>query len=129
MSRSDAMFCVLCARCSCSYTSSNSHACVSQLACNGPRTWHGAARGAPQDGAGSRGRRAARLRRNQPEPRRTSPRTSPDGRRNFGGRRTLGAGRREELLDAMQSSEYRSVRYWSKEINGTLTGGRKKYFF
>ena len=27
---------------------------------------------------------------------------------------------------AMQSSEYRSVRYWSKEINGTLTGGRKK---
>ena len=30
---------------------------------------------------------------------------------------------------AMQSFEYRSVRYWSKEINGTLTGGRKKYFF
>ena len=27
---------------------------------------------------------------------------------------------------AMQSFEYRSVRYWSKEINGTLTGGRKK---
>ena len=82
--------------------------------------------GRPQDGAGSRGRRAARLRRNQPEPRRTSPRTSADGRRNFGGRRTLGAGRREELLDAMQPFEYRSVRYWSKEINGTLTGGRKK---
>ena len=30
---------------------------------------------------------------------------------------------------AMQSFEYRSVPYWSKEINGTLTGGRKKYFF
>ena len=30
---------------------------------------------------------------------------------------------------AMQSFEYRSVRYWSKGINGTLTGGRKKYFF
>ena len=29
----------------------------------------------------------------------------------------------------MQSFEHRSVRYWSKEINGTLTGGRKKYFF
>ena len=29
----------------------------------------------------------------------------------------------------MQPFEYRSVRYWSKEINGTLTGGRKKYFF
>ena len=27
---------------------------------------------------------------------------------------------------AMQSFEYRSVRYWSKEINGILTGGRKK---
>ena len=26
---------------------------------------------------------------------------------------------------AMQSFEYRSVRYWSKEIDGTLTGGRK----
>ena len=25
----------------------------------------------------------------------------------------------------MQSFEYPSVRYWSKEINGTLTGGRK----
>ena len=25
----------------------------------------------------------------------------------------------------MQSFEYRSVRYWTKEINGTLTGGRK----
>ena len=30
---------------------------------------------------------------------------------------------------AMQSFEYRSVRYWSKGINGTLTGGRKKFFF
>ena len=29
----------------------------------------------------------------------------------------------------MQLFEYRSVRYWSKEINGTLTGGRKKYIF
>ena len=29
----------------------------------------------------------------------------------------------------MQLFEYRSVRYWSKEINGALTGGRKKYFF
>ena len=27
----------------------------------------------------------------------------------------------------MQLFEYRSVRYWSKEINGTRTGGRKKY--
>ena len=27
---------------------------------------------------------------------------------------------------AMQSSECRSVRYWSEEINGTLTGGQKK---
>ena len=27
---------------------------------------------------------------------------------------------------AMQSSEYRSVRSWSKAINGTLTEGRKK---
>ena len=26
----------------------------------------------------------------------------------------------------MQLFEYRSVRYWSKEINGALTGGRKK---
>ena len=26
---------------------------------------------------------------------------------------------------AMQLFEYRSVRYWSKEIDGTLTGGRK----
>ena len=86
----------------------------------------GPGRTRPQDGAGSRGRRAARLRRNQPEPRRTSPRTSPDGRRNLEDGATLGAGRREELLDAMQSSEYRSVRYWSKEINGTLTGERKK---
>ena len=25
----------------------------------------------------------------------------------------------------MQPFEYRSVRYWSKEINGTRTGGRK----
>ena len=29
----------------------------------------------------------------------------------------------------MQPFEYRSVRYWSKEINGTLTGSRKKIFF
>ena len=28
-----------------------------------------------------------------------------------------------------QLSEYRSVRYWSKEINGTRTGGRKTKFF
>ena len=28
----------------------------------------------------------------------------------------------------MQPFEYRSVRYWSKEINGTLTGGRKTKF-
>ena len=26
----------------------------------------------------------------------------------------------------LQPFEYRSVRYWSKEINGTLTGGQKK---
>ena len=39
MSRSDAVLCAVCARCSCRYTSSNSHACASQLAaCNGPRT-------------------------------------------------------------------------------------------
>ena len=29
----------------------------------------------------------------------------------------------------MQPFEGPSVRYWSKEINGTLTGGQKKYFF
>ena len=29
----------------------------------------------------------------------------------------------------MQPLEYRSVRYWSKEINGTRTGGRKRKFF
>ena len=29
----------------------------------------------------------------------------------------------------MQLFEYRSVRYWSKETNGTLTGGRKKIIF
>ena len=29
----------------------------------------------------------------------------------------------------LQPFEYRSVRYWSKEINGTLTGGRKRKFF
>ena len=28
-----------------------------------------------------------------------------------------------------QPFEYRSVRYWSKEINGTLPGGRKNKFF
>ena len=37
-------------------------------------------------------------------------------------------GFREELLDDMQLLEYRSVRSWSKEINGTLTEpeGRKE---
>ena len=29
----------------------------------------------------------------------------------------------------MQPFEYCSVRYWSKEINGTRTGGRKRKFF
>jgi len=29
----------------------------------------------------------------------------------------------------MQPFEYRSVSYWSKEINGTRTGGRKRNFF
>jgi len=29
----------------------------------------------------------------------------------------------------MQSFEGRSVRSWSKEINGTLPGGRNNYFF
>jgi len=29
---------------------------------------------------------------------------------------------------AMQPSEYRSVRYWSIEINGTRTRGRKRFF-
>ena len=28
----------------------------------------------------------------------------------------------------MQPFEHRSVRYWSKEINGTRTGGRKTFF-
>ena len=28
----------------------------------------------------------------------------------------------------MQLSEYRSVRYWSKEINGTLPGAKKSNF-
>ena len=28
----------------------------------------------------------------------------------------------------MQSFDGPSVRYWSKEINGTLTGGLKKFF-
>ena len=28
----------------------------------------------------------------------------------------------------MQLFEYRSVRYWSKEINGTLPGGQKNFF-
>ena len=30
---------------------------------------------------------------------------------------------------AMHLSKYRSVGYWSREINGTLTGGRKKVIF
>ena len=29
----------------------------------------------------------------------------------------------------MQTFERRSVRYWSKETNGTRTGGRKRIFF
>ena len=29
----------------------------------------------------------------------------------------------------MQLFEYRSVRLWSKEINGALPGGRKRMFF
>jgi hypothetical protein len=29
----------------------------------------------------------------------------------------------------MQPFERRSVRYWSKEINGTRTGGRNSFFF
>ena len=29
----------------------------------------------------------------------------------------------------MQSFEYPSVSYWSKEINGTLTGGQKQLIF
>jgi len=29
----------------------------------------------------------------------------------------------------MQLFKYPSVRYWSKEINGTRTGGRKRFFF
>ena len=37
---------------------------------------------------------------------------------------TLGLERRD-----MQPFEYRSVRYWFKEIDTTLTGGQKKYFF
>ena len=28
----------------------------------------------------------------------------------------------------MQLFEYRSVQYWSKESNGTRTGGRKRFF-
>ena len=38
-------------------------------------------------------------------------------------------GFREKLLGGMHFYEYRSVRYWSKEINGTRTGGRKKNNF
>ena len=30
------------------------------------------------------------------------------------------------ILWKLQFFEYRSVRYWSKEINGTRTGGQKK---
>ena len=37
----------------------------------------------------------------------------------------VGSGPRRVQRD-MQLFEYRSVRYWSKENNGTLTGGRKK---
>ena len=32
-------------------------------------------------------------------------------------------GFREKLLGGMHFYEYRSVRYWSKEIDGTRTGG------
>ena len=37
-------------------------------------------------------------------------------------------GFREKLLGGMHFYEYRSVRYWSKEIDETLTGGRKIIF-
>ena len=47
MSRINAVLCVLCARCSCSYTSSNSHACVSQL-------WLACLQWAPQDASSGR---------------------------------------------------------------------------
>ena len=36
---------------------------------------------------------------------------------------------KRSLGTRMQPFEYRSVRYWSKEIDGTRTGGRKKKFF
>ena len=39
--------------------------------------------------------------------------------------KTLGM---QQLGTRMQLFEYRSVRYWSKEINGTRTGGRKLIF-
>ena len=34
-----------------------------------------------------------------------------------------------KLRERMQPFEYPSVRYWSKEINGTLHGGQKNKFF
>ena len=36
---------------------------------------------------------------------------------------------RETPRRGMHFYEYRSVRYWSKEINGARTGGRKKVLF
>ena len=42
--------------------------------------------------------------------------------RELAARKTLG------IESAKQPFEYPSVRYWSKEINGTLPGGRKRIF-
>ena len=54
-------------------------------------------------------------------------RTSRGG--SFGSSERLGE--RHTSFDKMRQQlfEYRSVRYWSKEINGTLPGGRKNNFF
>ena len=44
-------------------------------------------------------------------------------------RRQLAACKTLANRNDMQLFEYRSVSYWSKEINGTLTGGQKWNFF
>ena len=78
--------------------------------------------GRPQDGAGSRGRRAARLRRNQPEPRRTPPRTWPDGRRTLvdGGTWVLDFGGLQPELDRPPSGPAQPHR-WCRTQPGSWT--------
>ena len=78
--------------------------------------------GRPQDGAGSRGRRAARLRRNQPEPRRTPPRTWPDRRRTLvdGGTWVLDFGGLQPELDRPPSGPAQPHR-WCRTQPGSRT--------